>query len=531
MSLNCNEIDLILKELDLTGSFIQEIVQPSFDSIALYTYKPGVPKTVFICLAAGECRLNEVKRKIPKNEKPLRFNEILRSRIKGAKITECRQLGKERIIKISTYREGPVYVMPAAQEKFAKKKKIQTEEDGIEELNLYIRLWSNAGNIFLCNKENVIFDSFYRRPAKGELSGEILVLPEIKNLTDLMEKEKLEEEKLSLQKFPVRDFNQIQNSSENLKGLKDKKNSGQTSKELSFNEKVDLFYSQNASRTSTEKLLEQAEKWYNSHKTRLENALEKLEQKRSDFLNAEQWKHWGDLILSYSYMFTNGQASSGYLDCEDFENGKKVHIKIDQKKSAHENAAKYYETYKKQSHGLEDLEHDILLSKKQISELDQKYNSMHAEKNPVKLEQLLRKQQKPRQQEQSERPGLSYESKGWTILVGRDATENDELLRHYVKGADLWFHTRDYPGGYVFIKARSGKTVPLEIMLTAGNLAVYYSKARKNAEADLYYTQVKHLRRAKNGPKGLVLPSNEKNLHIKMDSAILRQLEENQSEF
>ena len=52
MSLNCNEIDLILKELDLTGSFIQEIVQPSFDSIALYTYKPGVPKTVFICLSA-----------------------------------------------------------------------------------------------------------------------------------------------------------------------------------------------------------------------------------------------------------------------------------------------------------------------------------------------------------------------------------------------------------------------------------------------------------------------------------------------
>ena len=95
-------------------------------------------------------------------------------------------------------------------------------------------------------------------------------------LSDIEAMYELAEEKLSLQKFPVRDFNQIQNSSENLKGLKDKKNSGQTSKELSFNEKVDLFYSQNASRTSTEKLLEQAEKWYNSHKTRLENALEKL---------------------------------------------------------------------------------------------------------------------------------------------------------------------------------------------------------------------------------------------------------------
>ena len=109
-----------------------------------------------------------------------------------------------------------------------------------------------------------------------------------------------------------------------------------------------------------------------------------------------------------------------------------------------------------------------------------------------------------------------------------DADENDELLRHHVKGQDLWFHTRDFPGGYVFIKAKSGKSVPLEIMLIAGNLAVHYSKARKNGEADLYYTQVKHLRRAKNGPKGLVLPSNEKNLHVKLDTRLLRQLEENE---
>ena len=152
---------------------------------------------------------------------------------------------------------------------------------------------------------------------------------------------------------------------------------------------------------------------------------------------------------------------------------------------------------------------------------------MTSEKNPVKLEQILRKQQTPKQQEKEERPGLMYQVKDWVIFVGRDASENDELLRHYVKGQDMWFHTRDYAGGYIFVKARAGKTIPLEIMLIAGNLAVHYSKARKNGEADLYYTQVKHLRRAKNGPKGLVLPANEKNLHIKLDQAILRQLEQN----
>ena len=111
------------------------------------------------------------------------------------------------------------------------------------------------------------------------------------------------------------------------------------------------------------------------------------------------------------------------------------------------------------------------------------------------------------------------------IYVGRDANENDELLRHYVKGDDLWLHTRDFPGGYVFVKARKGKTVPLEILLDAGNLAVYYSKARKNTKVDLYYTHVKYLRRAKNGPKGLVLPTQEKNLCITPDKERLSRLD------
>ena len=109
--------------------------------------------------------------------------------------------------------------------------------------------------------------------------------------------------------------------------------------------------------------------------------------------------------------------------------------------------------------------------------------------------------------------------------MGRDANENDELLRHNVRGSDMWLHVRDFSGGYVFIKARPGKTVPLDILLDAANLAVYYSKARNNSKVDLYYTQVKHLRRAKNGPKGLVLPSNEKNLCITPDKERLAKLD------
>ncbi len=61
MSLNCNEINKVLDELDIEGSFIQQIVQPGYDSIALYCYKNGVSRTVLICLAPGARQIRTVR--------------------------------------------------------------------------------------------------------------------------------------------------------------------------------------------------------------------------------------------------------------------------------------------------------------------------------------------------------------------------------------------------------------------------------------------------------------------------------------
>ncbi len=87
-------------------------------------------------------------------------------------------------------------------------------------------------------------------------------------------------------------------------------------------------------------------------------------------------------------------------------------------------------------------------------------------------------------------------------------------------------HTRDVPGGYVFIKyVRGGKSVPLEVLLDAANLAVVFSKAKNQGRADLYYTQVKHLRKVKGGKTGLVLPpTQEKNLTVTLDEGRLSRL-------
>ena len=473
MSLNWKEIDLILEELDLEGSFIQQIVQPSYDTIALHTYKSGTSKTLLVCLAGGACRIHQTWTAVPKNTKPLRFMEFLKARIKGARINAIRQLGQERIIKLELSHCG-------------------------QEFLLYIRLWSNAANIILTDTNGCILDSFYRRPGKGEVTGGTFSEPEVAPATPQSpDKEQ--------KQWTVRDFQELPDS-----------------QELSFNQKVDRWYREHGGQLSLESLLEQAQKFYTSRHSKMEAALHRLEKKRDGFLQNQQWKHYGDLILSYGHLI---DGSQDYLECQDYHSGATIRIKIDPKKNAQENAATYYNTYKKSVSGLEDLEYDIQKARRELLDLDATYQQLCKEPNPIRLQQLLRKQTRPKQQEEKKRPGLSYEIDGWTIFVGRTASENDELLRHHVKGLDYWFHTRDVAGGYVFVKNRPGKTLPLKIMLCAGNLAVHHSKARKAGEADLYYTQVKHLRRAKNGPKGLVLPSQEKNLFIQLDKDIMKELE------
>ena len=256
MSLNCNEINLIIQELNLTGAFIQDIIQPGFDTLALYTYKEGTAKTVLVCTAQNSVRLNETRKKITKNDKPLRFMEFLRSRIKGCRINSCEQIGVERIVKMELSRTVVIKDKPNEKTNSIKlastafnlsntavsNSKIREEEIN-ESYILYIKLWNNAANIILCTEDNIILEPMFRRPERKEIKDEIFVLPEI-NLEKIAEAET---------KFPVRDWPANQ-SSEDI-------NQGKPFN--SFNSYVDYWYSEHADNLSRESLLEKAEKWYN----------------------------------------------------------------------------------------------------------------------------------------------------------------------------------------------------------------------------------------------------------------------------
>ena len=478
MSLNWQEIDLILTELSLEGAFIQKIRQPNYHSILLDIYSPGSGRyPLLIELASGGCRLGRLSEGTPyrKTVKLQRFAQLLRSRAQGGRITSASQEGSERVIRLAV-----------------SKAEVETI--------LYIRLWSNAANIIAVDTGGTILDAFYRRPGKQETSG-LQYQPVPKH-----------GDSLRSARFTVRD------SYAAVEG------------QMSFNEFIEREYETETTERMAAELLGQATALLEQEYNRSELGLKKKLEEREKLAAFEQNRHYGDLLSAYRHTI---EPHAEWARVPDYDDGnREVSIRLDPRKSPGENIEAYYAAYHKARGAYDRLEEEIALLRRQMQETKDELETLrsgdedHTEGFIARLKSIISRHSRVQKAADGKgpAPGLQFTSGIYTILVGRTAKENDALLRSWTRGNDYWLHTRDYPGGYVFIKFLPGKSVPLETILDAGNLAVYYSKARNGGKADLYYTQVKHLRRAKHGNLGTVLPTHEKNISIELDQVRLDRI-------
>lgn len=466
MSLNWKEIELILQELPLKGSRIQEIRQPDFKSLVVELYHPSGPWRLYVNLSATHSRIHRLTQKPFTSRTPQRFMELLRSKIRGGKIVEVSQPGGNRIVRMEIVRGGEPYI-------------------------LWIRLWGPASNILLTDEKGSILDAFYRRPKQGEVSGG--------RYSPILEP-KPSHESPGEKKYEVRPY----------------------PKEQSFNQYIEEFYYNLEKEEQRKKLISDLERQFNTMESRLHARLKSLQQRKEEYATYQQFKKQGDLILSHLQELKKGDS---FLSVADPETGRTLVIPLSPTLSPTENAEAYFKKYKKAKAGLEILEEEMKGIQRQLEQLQHHRTLLHASVDLSTLTSLLDTQKtKKEEKKDTAAPGLMFNSQGFTILVGRTAQENDELLRRHVKGNDWWLHTRDYPGAYVFIKGKPGKSIPLDTLLDAANLAIFYSKARESGAADLYYTQVKYLRRAKGAKLGTVLPTQEKNLSVKIDQSRLQRL-------
>ena len=465
VSLNWREIALIISELPLEGSALQAVVQHDFTALSWHFYHREAGRwTLYTEVASPHARLHLLSKPIKeKTAKLQRFIQFARARLIGSRVTAVYQYPYDRLVRLTLDNHGtPLF--------------------------LFIRLYSGSGaNIIVTDEEFVILDLLLRRPRRNEVSGAPFDAGE----------ERSEEGK----PFSIRHRT-----------------------DGSFNRQIEEEYTRQSTTADLDGLL-------TAVRTKAERDIDRIRAsivRQTHTLNAaadhERLRLHADLLSANAHLLGDNMSE---VELVDWNTGEPVTITLDSRLKGREQVQRAYERYQKAKGAAEHAQGELARLKEELENRTLQLQGLLEpwEDRASWIEALKRASDEPGDAPVAQKsPGFVIQSGAFTLLVGRNAKENDELLRHHTRGNDWWVHTRDYSGGYVFIKDIRGKSVPLDVLLAAATLAIHYSKARKEGKAELYYAQVKYLRRAKGGKQGLVLPTQEKNLSVVLDEGRLRRL-------
>ncbi len=153
-ALNWREIDRVLVELDLTGTFIRDVAQTGPATLLFSLHRPAAPergigpgRLALLCCLAGGSRLHRTAEPFPSGRAPpSRFVTFLRAHVRNSRIDSALQLGTERIVRI---RCGA----------------------GARRRIIWLRLWSGASNCVVTDDRGTILETLFRRPQRGETAG------------------------------------------------------------------------------------------------------------------------------------------------------------------------------------------------------------------------------------------------------------------------------------------------------------------------------------------------------------------------
>ena len=146
--LNWREIDAVLAELELAGSFIRDVRQPVHQQLIFELYAPRRRRFwLLVSFAPRHTRLHRLAARPAALGDPQRFVAFMRAHARGGRINEALQVGQERIVKLAVARGGGAPVL------------------------IWLRLWGNAANCIVTRPDGHVLDALFRRPRRGEISG------------------------------------------------------------------------------------------------------------------------------------------------------------------------------------------------------------------------------------------------------------------------------------------------------------------------------------------------------------------------
>ena len=226
----------------------------------------------------------------------------------------------------------------------------------------------------------------------------------------------------------------------------------------------------------------------------------------------EQWKMYGDILSANLWSIQKGDREATLQNFYE-EGMPMVTIPLDVRKTPSQNAQKYYAEYRKADTAEKKLLELIEQGEQEYLYIDSVFDALTRAatidelvgiRSELESQGYLRAQNRKGMKPQKLNPKKYVSDDGFTILVGRNNMQNDQLTLKESKGRDMWFHTKNIPGSHCIVVSE-GQEIPDSTLTQAAILAATNSRAVESSQVPVDYTQIKHIKKPKGGKPGMVI--------------------------
>ena len=280
----------------------------------------------------------------------------------------------------------------------------------------------------------------------------------------------------------------------------------------SFSQLMDLYYIVKERKDAMRQKSQAVRKTVSNLVQRLTRKLAIQEKELTATYDRERLRQLGDIVTANLHKITKGQT---VLQAEDFydENMTVVDIPLSVTLSPQQNAAKYYKDYARMKTAEKELTKQIALGQEEREYLQSVLEELGRAETEAELEEIrqelqmggyLRADSKKRMKQAKSRPMEFTSTDGYTILVGRNNRQNEELTFKWARRDDLWLHASKVHGSHVII-ACGGTTPPDDTITQAAQLAAYYAETTGGQNIPVDVTNVKQVKKTPGAKPGMVI--------------------------
>ena len=263
------------------------------------------------------------------------------------------------------------------------------------------------------------------------------------------------------------------------------------------------------------------------HLKRYKGQIESFYKSISSIEEARPAEEIGHILMANLHVLKQGMKVA---ELTDFYLNQPIKIKLKPELNPQQNAEAYYQKQKKNRSRLKHIEQQIeRLETEQLIYLEiQEAFTAFAEPETLTLEEKgidyaqskalqafckehlkLLASSKPRLAGRKH-PFLEFKFQGYTILVGKNAKQNDLLTFKFSRKMDIWMHARDTRGSHVIVRNPGMQDLPTQVLEYAASLAAFNSKDKSKGLVPVQYTERKFVRKVRNGHPGQVIVEREK---------------------